>query len=182
MNRIKILDKYFIPCISAEEIEKGVSIVAAKINNYYDKQDTILFVSVLSGAYMFTSDLAKKIEIDAEIAFIKVASYKGTSSSVIEMVIDVTRDVKGVNVVITDELVDRGQTVNYLRDRFINMGAKSVKIAALITKPRTMAEGTVVDFSGIEMLEDNFIVGYGLDYNEKGRTLKEIYILDGEQE
>ena len=181
MTRIKLLDKYFVPYIAAADIEAGVESVANKINNCYTEHDSILFVSVLSGAYMFTSDLMKHITIDAEIAFIKVASYKGTSSSMIEMIIDVTSEVKDRDIIITDELVDRGQTVNFLKDRFIKMGAKSVKIATLIKKPRTMQAGTEVDFHAIEMLDNNFIVGYGLDYNEKGRTLKDIYILDEDQ-
>lgn len=178
MTRIKIHDNYFVPYISEEEISGGVKRVANQINSHYGSEGEVLLVSVLSGAYMFTSDLAKELELDAEVAFIKVSSYCGTASSTIKVVIDVTQDVKGRDVIITDELVDNGQTVRFLREYFLDRGASSVAVATLIIKPNSMRKDTIVDFHGIEMQDDNFIVGYGLDYNEKGRTLRDIYILE----
>ncbi|MEG1635717.1 MAG: phosphoribosyltransferase family protein, partial [Rikenellaceae bacterium] len=134
---------------------------------------------VLSGAYMFTVDVLKKITFDSDLAFIKISSYDGIKQSGnIKVLLGINQSIVGRDVIILDEIVDSGNTIEFLKNEYKKMGAASVAVATLIYKPHSLKEGVTVDFWGIEMTDDAFLVGYGLDYNEKGRTMKEIYILD----
>lgn len=178
MKIIDLLDKRFEFYISENEIDTAVDKVAKKINSDYKNIQNPLFITVMNGAFMFTSDLMKKIELDAELSFIKVSSYAGLcSSGEISETIGLNVDVNGRDVIILDEMVDSGKTIDYIHEMLTSKGAKSVKTCCLIYKTCTFKGKTNIDYYGLLLEKDLFIVGYGLDYNQHGRQLKDIYIL-----
>ncbi|MBX3164372.1 MAG: hypoxanthine phosphoribosyltransferase [Bacteroidetes bacterium] len=172
---ITIKDKQFKLFISGHEISAAVKNTAAEINKSL-KNDLPLFLVVLNGAFMFASDLLKEITIPCEISFIKVASYHGTSSSgSITELIGLTEDVTNRTVVIVEDIVDTGTTIQKLTDILKHKNAKQIKIATALMKPDTYKKECKIDYIGIK-IKNEFVVGYGLDYNGLGRNLKEIYI------
>lgn len=184
MTTVKLHDKEFVPYISAAEIDIVVSEIATKLNTKYQNcEQPPVFATVLTGAFVFGSDILRKITLDAQICFTSVSSYKGTvRSDKLECTLDIKCDVKGRDVIILDEIVDSGSTVAFLKQKYLDAGAKSVAIATLIYKPKTRIVEVDIDYFGFEMKEDKFIVGYGLDYNERGRLLKDIYSLKCSEE
>ncbi len=178
MERIKLHDKEFKVIIPYSEIQENIKKVAAQINSDYKNCDTPLFLSVLNGSFMFSADLLKNIEFNCEISFIKLSSYAGTGSTgkVTEM-IGVGTSLKGRNIIIIEDIVDTGGTVEVLFDLINKEGAKSVKICTLLLKPEAYKKDIPIDYAAIRIPND-FIVGYGLDYDELGRNYKDIYVLD----
>ncbi len=177
MNQlITIKDKQFRPYISQQNIETAVKEMAARINAEL-KDELPLFLVVLNGAFMFASDLLKEISIPCDISFIKMASYMGTGSSgrVTEL-IGLNDDVSGRTVVIVEVIVDTGLTVEGLTAALDQKNVKQVKIATAFMKPDCYTKNCPIDYVGIA-IGNEFIVGYGLDYDGHGRNLKEIYIL-----
>ncbi len=175
MNSIKIHDLTFEIKITSTEIEKAVSEVATKINNDL-KGKKPLFLAVLNGSFMFASDLLKKVNIDCEISFVKMASYEGTSSTgKIKGLIGLNEDIKGRTIVIVEDIVDTGNTIENVWNELKNMGAADVKIATLLFKPLAYTKTFPVDYVAIKVPND-FLVGYGLDYNGLGRNLADIYV------
>lgn len=175
MNSIKIHDLTFEIKITSTEIEQAVSEVATKIN-YELKGKKPLFLAVLNGSFMFASDLLKKVTVDCEISFVKVASYEGTSSTgEIKGLIGVNEDLKGRTVVIIEDIVDTGNTVENVWNELKNKGAADVKIATLLFKPLAYTKTLPIDYVAIKVPND-FLVGYGLDYNGLGRNLADIYV------
>lgn len=175
---IKIGDKFFVPFISSDVIEKAVREVAAQINKDYKEKEP-LFVSTLNGAFMFTSDLMKAIKVDNSLTFIKVCSYCGDKSSgVVHEILGLSVDIEGRDIIIIDDIVDSGVTINELHAMMSKFKPKSIAVAAFIYKPNCYKGGIEIDYKGIVMEENNFIIGYGLDYNQKGRHLPEIYIVE----
>lgn len=177
---IKYDDKQFVPYISALEIDKYVEKVAAEMDQIFLGSDSVpIFVSVLSGAYMFTSDLMKKIKFDSVVYFIKVSSYSGIQSTgEVKLIMDLNIDITGRDVIILDEIIDTGRTVDDLVDTLSKRNPASIRVGTLIYKPNAFKGKTKIDFAGYEMMDNKFVIGYGLDYNERGRCLPEIYILD----
>ncbi|MEG2493764.1 MAG: phosphoribosyltransferase family protein, partial [Rikenellaceae bacterium] len=136
-------------------------------------------ISTLNGAFMFTSDLMKEIEVDSSITFIKVSSYCGDKSTgQVTHVLGLNIDIKGRDVIIIDDIVDSGVTINELYSIVSGQKPSSIAIAAFIFKPNSYKGGVKIDYIGMTMQDNNFIVGYGLDYNEKGRNFPEIYIAE----
>lgn len=181
-KKVVIWGKTFVPYISNARITKAISDSAAKINEYYkdaEDESAPIFISILNGAFMYTADLLREITVPCEVSFVKVASYKGeySTGSVTEL-IGINHSIKGRDVIIMDDIVDTGYTMKELCKRFAEMEARSIKVAALIYKKHTCCSEVKVDFPCITMTDSAFIVGYGLDYNEIGRNLKEIYILE----
>lgn len=176
--KIKVSDKFFVPFISAADIQKAVKEVAVRINeDYKDKEP--LFISALNGAFMFTSDLMKEIKVDSNITFIKVASYCGDQSSgKVSQILGLNIDIEGRDIILIDDIVDSGITINCLYDMMKEFKPRSIAVAAFIFKPNCYKGGINIDYCGIVMQENNFIIGYGLDYNQKGRQLPEIYIVE----
>lgn len=175
---IKIGDKFFVPFISSDTIDKAVREVAAQINRDYKEKEPI-FVSTLNGAFMFTSDLMKAIEVDNSLTFIKVCSYCGDKSSgTVNEILGLSIDIEGRDIIIIDDIVDSGVTINELHAMMGRYNPKSIAVAAFIYKPNCYKGGIAIDYKGIVMEENNFIIGYGLDYNQKGRHLPEIYIVE----
>ena len=173
---IQVLDKKFQPYIKAEEIRKQVAGLAARMNKDYAGEKP-LFIAILNGSFMFASDLFKELTIEAEICFIKLASYKGTKSTgnVITS-IGLDESLKGRHVVIIEDIVDTGKTLYEFLPQLLNQQPASLKIAALLNKPDALAFPVTIDYLGFEV-PDKFLLGYGLDYDGLGRNLKEIYQL-----
>ena len=177
MQRVTLKDKTFVPYISSEKISGSVHELAQKINTDL-VNDTPLFLVVLNGSFMFAADLLKEVTIPCEISFIKLASYHGTSSTgtVTEM-IGLTEEVKGRTVVIVEDIVDTGITIEKLVNLLIKKEVKQIKVATFLLKPDAYKKNITLDYVGIEIPND-FVVGYGLDYDGLGRNMKEVFVLE----
>lgn len=174
METVQVRDKTFKISITAQEIEVAVGKIAAEINNdFVDKNP--LFLVVLNGAFMFASDLLKKITIPCEISFVKLSSYVGTqTTSTVRELIGLDEVLHDRSVVIVEDIIDTGITMGVTTDKLKKLEAKEVKIATLLFKPEAFQRDYNIDYIGIEISND-FIVGYGLDYDGNGRNLPEIY-------
>lgn len=176
MPVIKVNDKQFEPYIGASEIHERIVSVASAINEDY-KGKRPLFIAILNGSFMFASDLFKKIEIDAEICFIKLASYKGTrSTGNVITSIGLDEPLKDRHVVIIEDIVDTGNTLHKFLPQLYNQQPASLKIAALLHKPEALEYPIAIDYLGFSV-PNKFLLGFGLDYDGLGRNLAEIYKL-----
>ncbi len=176
MDLIQVHDKSFQPYISAGQIAEKIKELALLIEKDYIGK-TPLFIAILNGSFMFASDLFKVLNIPAEICFIKLASYKGTKSSgsvITSIGLDV--DLFGREVVILEDIIDTGKTMNEFLPQLLHQHPASLKICALLHKPEAARFPIPVDYCGFS-IPDKFVVGYGLDYDGLGRNLKEIYQL-----
>ena len=173
---IKLHDKTFDTYLSEKEIQEKVKKIADELNRDY-KDRHPLFIAILNGSFMFAADLFKNLTIDAEICFIKLASYSGMKSSgKIITAIGLDQDLFGREVVIVEDIVDTGKTLNEFLPKLQHQQPKSLKIAALLHKPEATQFPLNIDYLGFS-IPDKFVVGYGLDYDGLGRNLKEIYQL-----
>jgi len=173
-NIIKVRDKEFSLFISFEEIDSAITKVANEINNDL-KGHTPLFLVILNGAFMFAADLFKKIDLDCEISFVKLASYTGTqTSSIVKELLGLGEDIKGRTIVIVEDIVDTGITMESMIKQLKEKEVKEIRIATLLFKPDAFIKDYKIDYTGMKIPND-FIVGYGLDYNGHGRNLKDIY-------
>ncbi len=173
---IQVLDKKFQPYLKAEEIHEQIAKLAARINEDYAGKRP-LFIAILNGSFMFAADLFKELTIEAEICFIKLASYKGTKSTgnVITS-IGLDEPLKDRHVVIVEDIVDTGKTLSEFLPQLKDQQPQSLKIAALLHKPEAMVFPLTIDYLGFSV-PNKFLLGYGLDYDGLGRNLKEIYQL-----
>lgn len=176
MAKIKILDKEFETSIPEAEILKAIDGVAAKINSELSDKNP-LFVCVLNGAFMFAADLMKRVTIPCQISFVKVASYSGTTTTgSVKQLIGFNEDVKGRTVVLIEDIVDTGITIEGLVRQVEEMGASEVKVATMLFKPASCKASVKPSYVGMD-IPNAFIVGYGLDYDGYGRNLRDIYKL-----
>ena len=171
---IKLHDKYFKPFISAQEIDSAIDTMVKAIAD--DLQDDVpVFVGILNGSFMLVSDFVKKYPKPCEVTFIKLASYEGLKSSEdIQRLIGLTQDLTGRHVVILEDIIDSGKTLEEVHRIFENEQVASLKIATLFYKPEAYKKDYKLHYIGIE-IADKFIVGYGLDYNGLGRDIPEVY-------
>jgi hypoxanthine phosphoribosyltransferase len=173
---VTIKDKQFKPYISQQQISDAVKNIANTINVELEK-DLPLFLVVLNGSFMFAADLLKEVSIPCEISFIKVASYHGTTSSgTVTELIGLTEDITGRTVVIVEDIVDTGITLEKLITVLNRKNVKQIKVATVLLKPESYNKEFTIDYFGMKIPND-FVVGYGLDYDGQGRNLKEIYVL-----
>ncbi len=171
---IQVLDKKFVPSISAEKIDQAIQKVAGYMNEDLAGKNP-LFIVVLNGAFMFASDLLKKINFDCEVSFVKLSSYVGTqTTNTVRELIGLDRVLKGRTVVIIEDIIDTGITMAHTLPLLKNLEAKDVKVATLLFKPDAFQKDYRIDYVGMKIPND-FIIGYGLDYNGYGRNLPEIY-------
>lgn len=182
MARIKLHDKYFETSIPNEEIERAICGVGRQISEDYRDKDCPVFLSVLNGSFMFTASLMKSIEIQAELSFIKLSSYDGTESTgCVRQLLGLNKNIKGRNVLIVEDIVDTGNTIVELVKLLQEAGAADIKVCTLLLKPDSYDKEIKIDYPAIKIPND-FIVGYGLDYDELGRQYKDIYVLDSNQD
>jgi hypoxanthine phosphoribosyltransferase len=176
MSTIKVHDKYFVPFLSENDIQEKVRQLASQLNkDYEDKRP--LFIAILNGSFMFAGDIFKYLNIDAEICFIKLASYKGTKSSgQVFTAIGLDIDITGRHVIILEDIIDTGKTLNHFLPQLINQQPASLKIAILLHKPEATVYPVNIDYCCFS-IPDKFVVGYGLDYNGLGRNISSIYQL-----
>jgi hypoxanthine phosphoribosyltransferase len=179
MPAIKLHDKTFDTYLSEQDIQEIVKEIADQLNrDYKDKRP--LFIAILNGSFMFAADVFKYLTIEAEICFIKLASYRGMKSSGnVITAIGLDQDLFGRDVVILEDIVDTGKTLGEFLPKLDHQQPKSLKIAALLHKPQATRFPLTIDYLGFS-IPDKFVVGYGLDYDGLGRNLKEIYQLSGE--
>ncbi len=176
MQTIRVNDKTFIPYLTAAQIDEQIKRIAASLNKDYDGLRP-LFIAILNGSFMFASDLFKELTIEAEICFIKLASYKGTKSTgQVITSIGLDASLTGRHVVIIEDIVDTGKTLHEFLPQLINQQPASLKIAALLHKPDALVYPITIDYLGFNV-PDKFLLGYGLDYDGFARNLKEIYSL-----
>ena len=174
MSIIKVHDKEFSLYIPQDQIERAIKRVAGEISHDLIAQNP-LFLVVLNGAFMFAAELFKNLEIDCEVSFVKLSSYSGTkTTNVVRELIGLDRPLEGRNVILIEDIVDTGHTMRYTIDKLKNLNAKSVRIASMLFKPNAFQYDFAIDYVGIEIPND-FIIGYGLDYDEHARNLPDIY-------
>ena len=174
--QIQVFDKTFEPYITATQINEQIKKIAAQLNmDYAGKRP--LFIAILNGSFMFASDLFKELTIDADICFIKLASYKGTKSTG-NVITSIGLDIPLTDrhVIIVEDIVDTGKTLDAFLPQLINQQPVTLKIASLLHKPEALQFPVTIDYLGFEV-PNKFLLGYGLDYDGLGRNLKEIYKL-----
>lgn len=174
MKVIQVQDKSFSIFITEDEIQSAVERVAEQINTDMKDKDP-LFLIILNGAYVFAADLMKKITLPSELSFVKMSSYIGTkTTSVVRELIGLDEVLTGRTVVILEDIIDTGITMGVTTKKLKKLGAEDVRIATLLFKPDAFQMNYHIDYIGIKIPND-FIVGYGLDYNGYGRNYPEIY-------
>lgn len=173
---MQVNDKTFELYIAEKEIEESIRKIAQKINEDYQGKE-VLFIGVLNGVFMFAGELMKYIDLPCEITFIKVQSYDGMSSSgKVHELIGLTTDIKGKDVIVLEDIVDTGITLGKLNSIISSQSPNSFEIATLLYKPDAFKGEFPPKYVGFS-IENKFIVGYGMDYQQKGRNLKDIYKL-----
>jgi hypoxanthine phosphoribosyltransferase len=176
MKEIRILDKTFREFIKEETIQLRIEELARQVNKDMAGKD-VVFLGILNGAFLFAADLFRRIDIEARISFVKLASYEGTSSSgTIKELIGWNEDIKNKTVVVIEDIVDSGNTLERIVDELVIRKASEIKIATMLYKPKAYKKKIPLDYVGIE-IPNNFVVGYGLDYNGYGRNLPSVYTL-----
>lgn len=176
MKTVKILDKEFKISIPANEIQLKIEQMAEEINENL-KDEEVVFVVILNGAFMFASDLYKKVNIDSRISFLKMASYQGTSSSgTVKQLIGLNESLKGKTVVVVEDIVDTGHTLDSILKQLGGFEPADIKVASLLFKPDSYQYDYKIDYLGFSIPND-FILGYGLDYDGFGRNLDSIYTI-----
>lgn len=173
---IQINDKFFDVFIEKNEILSKVDSLSSRINSDYKGQE-VLFIAVLNGSFMFASDLMKRINLNCEISFVKVSSYTGTTSmGRVDELIGLNTDILGKNIIIIEDIVDTGITIDKIITLLMKGNPSSIKTCSLLYKPDAFKGKEKPDYIGFT-IPNTFVVGYGLDYNEKGRNIEEIYQL-----
>lgn len=176
MSAIKVHDKEFFSYITSQEIEEQVARIAAEINRDYEGKKP-LFIAILNGAFIFAADLFKHLTVEAEICFIKLASYKGVKSTgKVITAIGLDIDLYSREVIIIEDIVDTGKTLSQFLPQLEHHHPASLKIASLLHKPEAMTHPIKIDYLGFT-IPNKFVIGYGLDYDGLGRNIKEIYQL-----
>lgn len=179
MEKVTLFDKTFKTFIPYDKIMKAVDDVAEKINeDFRGCQDIPVLLCVLNGSIMFTAELMKRVDFNCEIVSVKLTSYEGTSSTgTVRQAMGLTGDIRGRRVIIVEDIVDTGNTIVSLKQILADAGACESRVCTLLFKPDSYKKDIPLDYVAIQIPND-FIVGFGLDYNEIGRNLKDIYVLD----
>ena len=176
MSVVKIKDKTFKTSIPEAEILKKVKVVADRINKDFEGK-TPVFLAVLNGSFIFAADLMRMITIPSEISFVKYASYEGTSSTgSMKTLMGINQNLEGRHVVIVEDIVDSGFTMAHMIEELKKLKPASIEICSLLVKPGNLKVNLNINYAVMEIPND-FIVGYGLDYDQEGRNLRDIYTI-----
>lgn len=176
---IKVHDRHFELYMPESEIQQCVKRVAAEISRDLTDKDP-LFCPTLTGSFMFMSDLAASLDFDAEVCFVKYTSYQGMNSTgVVRSQLPFTEKCRGRNVVIVEDIIDSGTTIEFMIDELKKFNPAGIYIATFLFKPGNFKKNFKIDYIG-RSIPDDFILGYGMDYNEKGRFYKDIYVVNCE--
>ena len=177
MNAVQVKDKTFRPFISVEDIRKRVAEVGAQLNHDLEGKDP-LFLAILNGSFVFAADLMREITIPSQISFIRVSSYSGMESTgKLTEVVGLKENIKGRTVVIVEDIIDSGFTMQGLVKTLLEREPADLRICTLLTKPGNMEVDLKIDYCAFEIPND-FIVGYGLDYDGYGRNIPGIYVVE----
>lgn len=175
-NLVKAHDLYFKPFITKEQIAERIKLVGQQLSSDY-KDKIPLFISILNGAYIFASDLTRAYSGDCEIAFVKLSSYSGLQSTgEVQELIGLNIDIQDRHVIVVEDIIDTGNTLSKFLKTLENLQPASVELASLLLKPDALKYPLDVKYLCFE-IENKFVIGYGLDYNELGRNLPDIYQL-----
>jgi len=179
MEKVTLYDKTFVSFIPHEDILAATEKVSSRINSFYrSSEDIPVVLCVMNGALLFAGELISRLDFPLEVMSVKLSSYAGTESTgSIREISSISGDVKGRRVLVVEDIVDTGHTVEYLSKLLKAKGAADVKICTILLKPEVYKNTIPLDFVAME-IPNRFIVGFGLDYNEIGRNLKDIYVLE----
>lgn len=176
METLKVLDKTFVPFIPHLRIQETIARIAADLDRDLNGMNP-LFLAVLNGSFIFAADLFKQIKMPCRISFVKMASYIGTGSSgKVDQLIGLQETITGQHIIILEDIIDSGLTVTKLLEHVNTLQPASIRIATLLFKPDAFKANFQIDYLGME-IPNNFVVGYGLDYDGYGRNSKDIYTL-----
>jgi len=174
MSTVRLHDKTFSLYLTRQQIEAAVNALAERLNKDLKGKKPV-FLVVLNGAFLFAADVIRQFEGDCEVCFVKLSSYSGTLTTTrVREIIGLDMEVKDRVVVVVEDIIDTGITMDNMHKKLIGLGARNVKIATLLFKPGAFRKNFKIDYVGIEIPND-FIVGYGLDYDGLGRNLPDIY-------
>jgi len=172
--RVRLRDKEFEPFIPADEVDAAIERVAGELRERYAEKRP-LFLGVLNGAYFFAAELLKRLDIECEVSFVKVASYRGTrSTGTVSQLIGLNERIEGRHVVVLEDIVDTGHTVRHIMDILAERHPASVAVATMLFKPDAYQVDIPIDFAALRIPND-FVVGSGLDHDGLGRNLRGIY-------
>ncbi len=176
-EKVTVGDEVFVPLLPEEQIQKRIAELGEKISKDYE--DSIpVFIGVLNGSFLFMSDLIKCVELDCEIDFFKLSSYGDAklSSGKVKMLKELNCDVDGRDIIIVEDIVDSGLSIKYIEELFEEKKPKSMKVVSLLVKPESLKYDVKIDYIGFN-ITSQFVIGYGLDYAQKYRNLRSIYVL-----
>jgi hypoxanthine phosphoribosyltransferase len=177
MSKINLCDKEFTLFLTADKIQAEVQRIADTINAELNSED-VVFLGILNGAFMFASDLVRKISFDVQVTFVKLTSYRGQESTgIVKRLIGVNEDLKDKTVVIVEDIIDSGTTIESIIAQIKGFRPRQIFVATLLLKPDIYTKEIPIDFVGFR-IPKNFVVGYGLDYNGFGRNLRNLYTLE----
>tara|TARA_Y100000591_G_C21741837_1_gene649801 strand:- start:552 stop:1088 length:537 start_codon:yes stop_codon:yes gene_type:complete len=177
MKKVRLKDKNFQLFIDSKELNNSIESLSNKINQDYSDREPI-FLCVLNGAFVFAAELIKRFNHECQVSFVKLSSYQGVQSSgTINSLIGLNEDIKEKDVIIVEDIVDTGQTIANIVENILKKNPRSIEVATLLYKPKSYQKQIPIKYRAIEIGND-FIVGFGLDYNGLGRNLEEIYIIE----
>ncbi len=174
---MEVNGKNFKPLIAQEEIESKIKFLARRISEDYKDLDPVI-LGVLNGSYMFFAELTKSLSFETQIGFIRYQSYAGTSSTgQFQISLPLPKEIKGRHVIIVEDIIDSGATLKKIMEDAADLSPKSIELATMLIKPKVFRNKYPVKYIGFE-IPDNFVIGYGLDYDGRGRNLPDIMVLD----
>ncbi len=177
MSKINLCGKEFALFLTADKIQAEVQRIADRMNTELNSED-VVFLGILNGAFMFASDLVRKINFDVQVTFVKLTSYSGQASTgIVKRLIGVNEDLKDKTVVIVEDIIDTGATIESIIAQIKGFRPRQIFVATLLLKPDLYSKEINLDYVGFR-IPKNFVVGYGLDYNGFGRNLRNLYALE----
>lgn len=177
MNELLIGNEKFVPYLTEEKIQERIKELGKEISSEYEGKLPI-FIGILNGSFMFMADLIKNVDINCELDFFKLSSYgdQKISSGNVKLLKELNADIKERHIIIVEDIVDTGLSISYIEKLINSHNPASLKVATLLMKPESLKYDVKIDYIGFE-IPDKFVIGYGLDYAQKYRNLRSIYVL-----